>query len=259
MKTKFLYHAEAVGASGHITLPFDEVIEIQASAALPISGGHGTSRSENFKHRNILSFHEAKAHVVGALSDKEKKHHATLSSVVITGLNVLDVVTCDRMVMRLTSQHDVGAQGEAAPEPSFKLHGTHFDNLRIAGHLIDVKLATGLFNKCDTWTGLSNSYANAAERKDLKPLTLLEREDDQLPESKGMLGFTFAQIPDPLPDGLTRDGHGIKVDHFGTVYIGELFISRYKRRVQMLHIELGCSVEGCVSLGSGEGNGLPWP
>ena len=43
MKLNFLYHAEAVGASGHITLPYNETIEIQAAAALPMNGGHGTA------------------------------------------------------------------------------------------------------------------------------------------------------------------------------------------------------------------------
>src|SRR5579864_7788140 len=251
MKTNFLYHAEAVGASGHITLPFHETIEIQASAALPVRGGHGTARSENFKHRNILSFHHAESHVVGSHSDLDKAH-GSLTAVVVEGLNVLDVVTCDRVVLRLTSKHDDGGD-----EPSFMLHGTHFVNLRIAGHAIDIRLATDLFGDLSTWTKLSAAYAsNAATRAQLKGLTLLQREDDQLPESKGMLGFTLARIPDPLPGGLTRNGHGIYVPHFGTVYIGEMFISRAMRRVEMLHIDLGCSVEGCVGIGGGVGNGL---
>ena len=253
MKTKFLYHAEVVGASGHITLPHDEIIDIQASVALPPAGGHGTSRSENFKHRNVLSFHEAVGHVVGTFS-KEDKAHGTLSSVVITGVNVLNVVTCDRIVMRLTSKH---AEGR---EPEFMLHGTHFDNLRIGGHQIHVDLATDLFNRYSTWSDLSNAYTKEGDdRTTLKALTLLEREDNQMPESKGMVGYSLLRGPDPLPGGLTREGHGIHVPHFGTVYLGELFISRYTRRIQMMNIRLGCSVEGCIGIGGGVGNGLPWP
>ncbi len=254
IKTKFLYHAEAVAASGHVTLPYQESIEIQASMALPIDGGHGTARSENFRHRNILSFHHAESHVVGSYSTKDKAH-GTLSSVIVEGLNILVVVTCDRVVMRLTSKHNDGGG-----EPSFMIHGSHLDNLRIAGHKIEIPLATDLFCENSTWTKLTKTFKSDAKvRKDMKGLTLLQREDDALPESKGMLGFTLARIPDQLPGGLKRNGHGIYVPHFGTVYIGEFFICQRARRLLMLHVELGCSIEGGIGIGSGDGNGSSWP
>jgi hypothetical protein len=254
MKSKFLYHAEAVAASGHITLPYQESIEIQASAALPPCGGHGTSRSENFRHRNVFSFHHAESHVVGSYSAKDKAH-GSLSSVVVEGINIMNVVTCDRLVMRLTSKHD-----DAGGEPSFMIHGSHLHNLKIAGHQIDIPLATDLFCENSTWTKLTKSFkSDARSKKEMQALTLLEGEGDNLPESKGMLGFTLARIPAALPGGLRRNGHGIYVPHFGTIYVGEFFVSRTTRRLMMLKVELGCSVEGGIGIGSGEGNGSSWP
>ena len=105
MKLRFLYHAEAIGATGHITLPFNETMEIQASTALPLNGGHGTTRVENFRHRNIFSFRHAESHVVGSYSEKDKAW-GTLSAVTVEGLNILDVVTCDRLVARLAHGDD---------------------------------------------------------------------------------------------------------------------------------------------------------
>jgi hypothetical protein len=254
MKTKFLYHAQAVGASGYLTLPFQEQIEIQASAALPTNGGHGTARSENFNHRNILSFHSAQSTVAGSYSERDKAH-GTVTSVVVEGVSVMDVVTCDRIVLRLTSKHDDGGG-----EPSFMIHGSHFDNLKIAGHVIHPELATDLFSEYSTWSKLSDAYKkNDKVRKEIKGLTLLQREDNTLPESKGMVGVTLARHLDKLPGGLTRNGHGIYVPHFGTVYLGEFFISRTCRRLMMLHVDLGCVFEGCGGIGSGEGNGSSWP
>ncbi len=254
MKTKFLYHAQAVGASGYLTLPFQEQIEIQASAALPTNGGHGSARSENFNHRNILSFHHAESTVIGSYSARDKAH-GTVSSVVVEGVSVMGVVTCDRVVMRLTSKHDDGGV-----EPSFMIHGSHFDNLRIAGHPIHAELATDLFSEYSTWSKLSDAYKKSDKvRKEIKSLTLLQREDNALPESKGIVGVTLARNLDKLPGGLTRNGHGIYVPHFGTVYLGEFFISRTCRRLMMLHVDLGCAVEGCGGVGSGEGNGSSWP
>jgi hypothetical protein len=254
MKTKFLYHAEAVGASGYLTLPFQEQIEIQASAALPTNGGHGTARSENFNHRNVLSFHSALSTVTGSYSARDKAH-GTVTSVVVEGVSVLGVVTCDRIVLRLTSKHDDGGG-----EPSFMIHGSHFDNLKIAGHPINAELATDLFSEYSTWSKLSQAHAhNEKFRGEMKGLTLLQREDNSLPESKGIVGVTLARNLDKLPGGLTRNGHGIYVPHFGTVYLGEFFISRESRRLMMLHVDLGCAFEGCGGVGSGQGGGLPWP
>ena len=104
MKLRFLYHAEAVAATGTVTLPFQETMPIQASAALPINGGHGSASASKFRHRNIFGFENAEANVVGSYSSLDKAH-GTLSHVVVEGLNILDVVTCDRIVLRMTSKH----------------------------------------------------------------------------------------------------------------------------------------------------------
>ncbi len=254
MNPQFLYHAEAVGASGHITLPYNEAIEIQASVALPMNGGHGTARSENFRHRNVVAFDRAESNVVGSYSVLDTSH-ATLSSVVIEGLNMMDVVTCDRLVLRLTSRHD-----DAGGDPSFMIIGSYFDNLRIAGHHLGLSLATDLFSEHSTWTKLTDAYrANDKVAQEVNGLSMLESADGALPESKGMLGVTLARGLDKLPGGLTRKGQGIHVPDFGTVYLGELFISRHMRRLTMLHVDFGCSTEGCGRAGSGAGNGSSWP
>jgi hypothetical protein len=117
-----------------------------------------------------------------------------------------------------------------------------------------------LFSEYSTWSKLSDAYKkNDKVRKEIKSLSLLQREDNALPESKGIVGITLARHLDKLPGGLTRNGHGIYIPHFGTVYLGEFFISREARRLMMLHVDLGCAVEGCGGLGSGEGNGSSWP
>jgi hypothetical protein len=254
MKPQFLYHADAVGASGHITLPYDEAIEIQASVALPLNGGHGVARSENFRHRNILSFDRAESNVIGSYSALDTSH-ATLSSVAVEGFNMMNMVTCDRLVLRLTSRHD-----DAGGDPSFSIVGSYFENLRIAGHRMDVSLATDLLSEYGTWSQLTDAYRdNEKVAKEIRSLALIEREDGALPESKGILGVTLARGLDKLPGGLARNGHGIHVPHFGTVYLGEFLISRNRRHLTMLHVDLGCSTEGCGRSGSGGGGGTSWP
>jgi hypothetical protein len=133
MKIDFLYHGGAVGATGFLTLPVQETMDIQASVALPITGGQGSSRVEGCRHRNYFSFCTAESHVVGSHS-KTDHGYGTLATTTIEGLNIMDVVTCDRIVARLTAKYP-----DDKSEPSFIPLGSRFENLRIAGHPIDVK------------------------------------------------------------------------------------------------------------------------
>jgi hypothetical protein len=253
MKIRFLYHAEAAAAGGSITLPFQDTMEIQAAMSVPINGGHGSTRVENVRHRNILSFQSAETHVVGSYSDLDKAH-GTLSSVIVEGVNILNVVTCDRIVLRLTSKHP-----DDRSEPSFVTLGSRFENLRIAGHLFEPDLATDFFTEHSTWGKLNDAYKKHANvRNEVKKLSMLPAEDG-FPASHGTLGCTLVRNLDKLPPGLSRKDHGIYVPHFGTVYLGEFFVAPRARRLLMLHVDLGCSVEGCYGIGSGGGNGDPWP
>src|SRR5262245_56875920 len=122
MKLQFLYHGGAVAASGHITLPFRETMEIQASAALPVTGGHGWARAEKFLHRSYFSFERAETQVVGSYSEKDKAH-GTLATTTIEGINIMDIVTCDRVVARITSKYP-----EDESEASFIPLGSRIEN-----------------------------------------------------------------------------------------------------------------------------------
>ena len=103
--TTFLYHTEAVGASGFISLPVVDTMPVQASIASAIGASHGTARVENFKHLDYLSIGCVESHVVSSYSAKDKAH-GTMASVVMEELSSLNVVTCERFVTRLTSKHE---------------------------------------------------------------------------------------------------------------------------------------------------------
>jgi hypothetical protein len=256
-RTTFLYHTEAVGASGHISLPVNDTMPLQASIASAIGPGFGKVRVENFKHLDYLSIGSIESQVVSSFSARDQAH-GTLASVVIENLNNLNVVTCDRMVTRLTSKHPKHAQEGTAPG-SFILHGTRFENLRIAGHAIELDLAVGLFSELSTWEKLNKAYETDPEiRKELRALSMYPSEGDQLPVHNGVFACTLARIP-KLPRGLSRKHHGIYVPHFGTIYAAEYYITATSRRLRLLHVDLGCSVEGCNGYGDGGANGQGLP
>jgi hypothetical protein len=252
MKIRFLYHADAVAASGYVTLPIQESMPAQAATAVPILGGHASAFADNFRHRNYFSFSHAESHVVGSYSEKDKAH-GTLATTTIEGLNIMDVVTCDRIVARITTKHP------GDNESAFIPLGSRFENLRIAGHRIEVELATDIFAEHDTWTKLNDAHTkHAGVREDLGKLAVSRRENGAFPEKNGMMHCTLARNLDKLPGGLRPNGHGIYVPHFGTVYLGEYFVTRSMHRLLMLHVDLGCAVEGCYGSGGAGGNGA-WP
>lgn len=253
--TTFLYHTEAVGASGFISLPVVDVMPLQASIASAIGAGFGKVRVENFRHLDYLRIGSLESHVVSSYSERDQAY-GTLASVVIQDLNNLDVVTCERMMTRLTTKHDNDGKSPA----SFILHGTHFDDLRIAGHQIDFDLAVGLFSELSTWEKLNKAYETDHEiRRELNELAMHPTGGDKLPVHHGVFGCTLAHIPAKLPRGLTRRGQGIYVPHFGTIYPAQYYITPTSRRLRMLHVDLGCSVEGCNGYGDTGGNGQTFP
>jgi hypothetical protein len=231
---------------------------LQASIASAIGAGYGKSRVENFKHLDYLTIGSLESQVVSSYSERDQAH-GTMASVVIEDLNNLNVVTCDRLVTRLTSKHDKHPKDGSAPG-SFILHGTHFNNLRIAGHQIDLDLAVGLFSELSTWEKLNTAYETNAEiRKELRSLAMYPKDGDKLPVHNGVFACTLARFPAKLPHGLTRKHHGIYVPHFGTIYAAEYYITATSRRLRMLHVDMGCSVEGCNGYGDtgANGQGLP--
>jgi hypothetical protein len=255
MPQTFLYHAEAVGASGHISLPVENSMPLQASIASGLGAGFGTARVENFKHLQYLTIGSAESQVVSSHSKRDKAF-GTLATVVIEDLDILNVVTCGKMVTRLTTKHM-----EDASEPaSFILHGTRFHDFHIAGHEIELQLATGLFSELSTWDKLMSAYEKDTDiRREIDELALYPVKGKTLPVQNGIFACTLAHLPEHLPRGLTCKDHGIYVPHFGTVYPAQYYITPTSRRLRMLHVELGCSVEGTYGFGDTGGNGGQLP
>ena len=255
MASPFLYSASAVGGYGYVTLPVQDVMPNQASVALCVGPGIANARVDGFKHLSFASIGSVRSQVIGTYSDLDESRE-TLSAVVAENVNVLDVVTCDRISLRLASKYPE----EANAEPAFVIHGTHFENLRIAGYPIDPDFASGLFNLLNTWGKLNGAYeTDLVIRKQLSDLAMYPREGDKLPVDNGIFGCTVARIPDALPGGLTKKGQGIYVENFGTVYLGQFYISALARRMRMLYVDLGCTVEGYYGFVDGDLNGNPYP
>ena len=251
--TTFHYHACAHAFSGQFTRPFQDLIEVQAPSALPIIGGHGNSRVSDFQFREFVSFKNGYTHVSGAHQEDDQSHN-TLVTATLEHLNVMDVLTADRVVARLYSKTRKDHR-----EGEFTLVGSKFENLKIAGHIVHVDLDFDLFAKIPTFEAAKNAFkANEEFRKiALDPFghnIAVEPQDD----SGVFLCTCVKEMTADFP-GVTKKGHSFHVKGFGTIFLGEVLIRRAERTLTMIRLELGSAVSGKGTGAQAFSNGRTWP
>jgi len=146
--TSHYFHAEAQALSGKLILPFEEQIKEQAfvklegdSKKLLVEGdseelkakkaqrNYRSQHAKEYRLEGIISYSAAHTQVSGHRSKKHPDRFVTLATSIVENLNVLNVVTADRVVAQISTTH---LPGENSPEVTFL--GTHFENLRIARH-----------------------------------------------------------------------------------------------------------------------------
>ena len=95
----------------------------------------------------IVSYFEAHTQVAGHLEDQKKKPgrgYKTLSSSLVGNLNLLNVVTADRVIAQISTEHPLYEDEGHVPIVTFL--GTQFVNLRIGGYPVEVELDLDLLD-----------------------------------------------------------------------------------------------------------------
>lgn len=233
----FYFHAVGHAFSAKFCRPFEHVIEAQAATSLPTIGGHANARVENFKEHHFVSFRHAHTHVSGSWQDEETVvTHATST---VEGLNILNFITADRIVARLTSEYRRGRK-----EAHIIAIGSQFDNLRIAGHAVKVILRHDLFLKCPVFEDLRNFIARDKENGKIAAT-----------EDGVALCSLVEKIETDLP-GLEKNGHILRIPHFGEVSVAQVFATPGTRILTMLRLNLGSPDQGlgtvCEVLSEGQ-------
>jgi hypothetical protein len=236
----FRYHAESFAFSGEFVRPIKHLIEVQAGITLPFLGGHGQNSVENFAVEKLVSFRRGYSHVSGSAAPNG--HHTTESTAAIEGLNVLDVVTADRVVARLTSDHDPDKR-----EGHIIAVGSGFENLRIAGYEVGVELDHSLLIKNKNFAELSKNVAS------------LKKSGKIAEQSNGVAICSLASSVNLECPGVTVDGHVITVPQFGKIFVAEVISWEGTRSISMLRFQLGSPHEGQLVAAGGKTNGTPWP
>jgi hypothetical protein len=272
----FYYHADANALGGILTQPLCRVVTTKASVSLAQAGGFGAADDAAFHVDKLVLVDAAHARVSG---NEQADHggYRTNATAIVEGLNVLEVVTADRIVAQASVFHPY----DHGPV-QISLLGTQFVNLKINGNPVEPTFDKRLLGATPT----SVDTVTAAPTATDSPLltNLLKVAEAQYTEGAEMqrtmvdkLGNRFAFV-DPSKDmersgsalcslvqtakvaePATAYGHVIVVPDFGIVYLGELLLTPFAAELTMLRIELGCMATGTLSSCSIRPNGRPCP
>jgi hypothetical protein len=272
---KHSYHAEATVLGGHFDLPVSQEIKPLAYSKLPETGGYVSQRSEAYQLESLLSFRSAYSHVAGNLSDKPGKGWDTLTTTVVEGLNVMEVLTADRVVGQTITHHPLSGY-----VPTISFLGTRFENLRIAGYPVELEFDHNIFGAKPAndapytrdagFIGrVRGQYERIRKQQDL-PAELLERYN-QLSSTLGgseEVECSLVNQAAGIYPGKSF-GHVIKVPGFGTITLARLTVkhedphekTQVPRKttftLTMIDLQMGCAGSGHVPIGGGGTNGGP--
>src|SRR5713101_8998040 len=240
-ESRFYYHAEGHAFSGEFHRPVVVPIEALASISLPTIGGHAHTRIENFHIPRLVSFKSAHTHVSG--SQQDPNTFTTQVTSIIEGLRILDFLTADRIVARLTSEHRSDQK-----EGHFLALGSTFENLRIGGQELKVTLRHDLFIECQTFDALKKRVA-----RDAKPEKMSVTDD-----GVALCSLVEKIEPGKLP-GVEMEGHILRIRHFGEISLAEVFTVPGTRTLTMLRLKLGSPDDGDGTVAEATINGQPMP
>jgi hypothetical protein len=238
----FLFHAHGHALSGEFRHPLWSLISAQASASLSTIGGHATAQVENFHFQDFVCFKSAHTYISG--KRRRDETFVTHASTVVKGLNILGMVTAERIVSRLTSIHN-----PKEPEGHIIAEDSRFEGLKIDGEDVKVTLRHDLLIKCKTFDDLKKGIAG--DKKSGKIVAL--DEDRQV-----AICSLVEKIETKLK-GVDAKRHLIEVKNFGKIFFAEVLAEPGTRTLTMLRLELGSPHVADITAAQATTNGQPMP
>jgi hypothetical protein len=282
MAKTFFFHSQGVGLGGVVTRPFQQLIEAKAAASLPITGGKAAGSSGRHTVPDlkdpkcqglpeVVSIQNALTEISGTLD--EDGVYRTRATATVEGLNVAKgVVTADMVVAKLLSEHYPGET-----EPRIDISGSKIENLKINGQEVNVEIDGTLFAELSTYGKFRDKFdKDASFRKEMRQRFLWgDLKPDEVP-AHSREGYDFAEKQKSLPKaggivpcsvvkgtsagkGFQTFRHILVIPEFGTLFLGELLIHEYARRLTMMRFELGSPMAAKLTAAGAEVDGSGWP
>jgi hypothetical protein len=277
-----LYHAEADVFDASLDQPIQRKVEKEAFIDLPKEGGYRFKQAKPLQIDGLLSYRSGYTQVAGNPSTKHGGT-STLATTVLEGLNVLDVLTADRVVGQIFTEHPEVEKGQV---PSVSFLGTRIDNLRIGGHKVEVDPVLDIlgpkpdddgsyFDDRGVLGRVERQYSNINAENDLPEWALKDYAWDRAAvraENKMSCSlFNRVSLNGGAGGSRRSFGHVIDLPFFGKIFLGELRVTRvsgvgtstegapnpdtYSFHLTMIRLKLGCPVVGTVGVGTADSNG----
>ena len=264
------FHAEATALHAKLQHPLNGEIKPQNHLKLSREGGYLSDHARDYRADNVVSYKSARTHVAGHESPKRDHPWITLTTSSIEQLNVLEVVTADRVVSQIATEHP----REKGHVPTVTFLGTRFENLRVGGVAVNLKLKFPLMTlrpptpdtpyledpKFLQEIGAETSFPGLKEQW-AKYLENVEKNPKPGARAVGTLAYDVS-----LGDGdkesrgdVKVDGNVLTVPEFGKIILAELALDCDTFHLTMLRLEMGCIAAGTMTVGGNIANGRTYP
>lgn len=259
-KKVFYFNADANSLGGFIETPFQKIVPSQASVSLPPVGGHATTQTEAFNFEGIISCRSAYTRVTGTQVAPDGAWSTTVTSVV-EGLNILEVVTAERLVAQVSVVYPRDGR-----YLEISLAGSQFDRLRLGGCDASPRLNPTLLGAARTSIKFS-VFQQTGREQARKIVENAEAGRDEFRWVRDRFGWmlrdpeedrcVLCSLVDSLDGSVpgTSFGHVVEIPDFGRIFLGELLVCPGSVQFSWVRAELGCSVSGAVSASSARANG----
>ncbi len=284
------YHATAHVLSGRLERPIEQKIEEQAPVKLSDRrGGHLTRSEEDVSIEGLITYTKGHTRVSGSRS---LKHNGwvTISTSIMEGLNVFEIITADRVVSQVSTDHAY----ENGHFPRVTFLGSQFTNLRVSGFPVELKVNLDI---CGEKPANNKSYL-----QDRDFLDAVREQTEKIARGNGLpkeLKATYdkrlthidelisaCETPNPgvhqpitcslvqsigkIPiRGVESFGHILVIPEFGTVALGEIEVGekQYEKNEKPnvyfeltgIRMNLGCVGHGTASAATAKANGHTVP
>jgi hypothetical protein len=268
------YHADANALGGVLTHPYKTVVSSEANSALANAGGYNSSKTVPYHLDHILHCDRAYTHVTGG---EEDGYWASLTSAVVEGVNLMEVVTADKIVAQISSKHP-----KKGNHPILSFVGSQFVNLRINGQLVEPVLdlhplpgkVVPKGNTSSSTDPQVSSYHHPDVRKlaadQSRKATSHKHAPDWVKRRYGWLesvndindrGHLLCSLVKEIKgsDPENTFGHVIHVPGFGNVFLGEITLDQGAYHLTMVRTEMGCASSGAISMSTARTNGRTQP
>lgn len=283
------YHATAVLLKGNLQRPIDQTIEPQGALSLdgPLDG-HFARHAENVSIEGLISFRRGDTRVSGARSLKDNGW-VTLTTSILEGLNVFEIITTDRLVSQISTDHPY----KDGHFPRVTFVGTQFQNFRVGGFAPTLTLNLGI---CERAAGDQSIFQDANFLRRVReqtekiagarglPKELKDEYDERLAYIKTLISDgnaggkgghkpitcslvqSIGEIPIP---GVQSFGNVLLIPEFGTVRLGEINVGEKADsksgkpdvyfELTGARMKLGCVGDGTLSSATVAANGRHYP